>query len=54
MNGTYSSFLLQLPYLKSLGVSIIRIMSLEPAHCSLSDSINIKCWCRQCAILLIP
>ena len=42
--GTYSSFQSQLPYLKYLGVTLIRIMSLEPMHCSLSSSINIKCW----------
>ena len=48
--GTYSSFQSQLAYLKYLGVTLIRIMSLEPMQCSLSSSICIKCWCAFCLL----
>lgn len=44
-HGTYASTIPLLPYLKDLGVTIIRLMDLTPQRC-VNDTIDVNCWCK--------
>ena len=45
-HGTFLSAISYLKYLRELGVTIIRLMNLEPSICEGEDKIRLTCWCR--------